>query len=889
MARIYVSATYSDLKEHREKVYRVLRQLGHDAVAMEDYVATDQRPLARCLADVEACDLYVGIFAHRYGYIPEHNNPERRSITELEYRHAETLGIPRLIFLLDLTAPWLPSWIDAFTGDGDQGARIRAFRDELGRERLVSFFANADELAQKASVAVTNHSRYQLVRDLPAVTASEMWTIPPPVRLFVGRDEQLAALHDHLAGQGAATLVPTAALSGMGGVGKTQLALAYAHRYRGEYELGWWVPAESELGILTALGTLGVALGLPPELPPAELAAQVRDALRQRSGWLLIFDNASGPTAVAEFLPVTGGGHVLVTSRDPAWQGIADQTPVDVLPPDEAIELLRRHSGDSDQQAGAELAEALGRLPLALEQAGAYAGRLRLIGYQDPLAHYLTLFRRRQQRQRELLATGQPLSYPRTVDATFTLALDQLRETDLPAISLLEIIAFLAPDKIPVRLLLSRPEYLPSPIAEVARDSVARDKMVTDLLRAGLLTPDRARSGVARTHLIIQIVTEAHLSHPEQRQRIEQAVELLAAFFPDEGWRPDHQQRCVELLPHARTVLRHAQSMHLATPAVAQLLLTVGHYLWGSHLALHEAHDLHLRALTINRRLYRGDHPAVIRNLNELGADLRRLDRLQEAHDVHTQALEMCRRLYKGDHPAVARSLASVAVDLRRLGETEEARDLDLQALVMRQRLHTDDHPDVARSLFGLAMDMRALYETQRAWELDVQALEMRERLYHGDHPAICYSISNLAINLQISHEIDQARQLEEQALEMRRRLYHRDHPEIATNLSNYANIFYMIEEFNEAWKLDTQALKIRQQFYEGDHPTIAESLHNLAADMRALRRSTRAQELQEQALAMEQRLFETMRSDLHPRREVLADAAVILIVTGRRLRAFDD
>ena len=253
MARIYVSSTYSDLKEHREKVYRVLRQLGHDAVAMEDYVATDQRPLARCLADVEACDLYVGIVAHRYGHVPEHNNPDRRSITELEYRLAETLGIPRLIFLLDLTAPWLPSSIDALTGDGDQGARIKAFRDELERRRLVSFFANADELAQKVSVAVTNHSRYVLVRDLPAVTASQVWTIPPPVRLFVGRDEQLAALHDQLIGQGAATLVPTAALSGMGGVGKTQLALAYAHRYREEYELGSWVPAETELGILTAL------------------------------------------------------------------------------------------------------------------------------------------------------------------------------------------------------------------------------------------------------------------------------------------------------------------------------------------------------------------------------------------------------------------------------------------------------------------------------------------------------------------------------------------------------------------------------------------------------------------------------------------------------------
>jgi len=151
MARIYLSATYGDLTEHREKAYRALRQLGHDAIAMEDYVAADQRPLGKCLDDVAACDLYVGAFAHRYGYVPEHGNPDGRSITELEYRHAEALGVPRLVFLLDPATPWPPAWMDAFTGDGDHGARIHALRDELGRERLASFFATSDQLAQQPS------------------------------------------------------------------------------------------------------------------------------------------------------------------------------------------------------------------------------------------------------------------------------------------------------------------------------------------------------------------------------------------------------------------------------------------------------------------------------------------------------------------------------------------------------------------------------------------------------------------------------------------------------------------------------------------------------------------------------------------------------------------
>jgi hypothetical protein len=301
MARIYVSSTYGDLKDHREHVYRTLRQLGHDVIAMEDYVAADQRPLDRCLADVAACDLYVGILAHRYGYIPDKDNSERRSITELEYRHARALSKSCLVFLLDPEASWPATSMDAITKDNERGARIEALREELDREHLVSFFATAEELAQKVSVATTNQLKDQPATGQSAMPYGRGWIIPPPVRSFTGRIEQLAALRAQLTGQGTATLVPTSALTGMGGIGKTQLALAYAQRYRGDYTLGWWVPAETQLGVLTALAELGVVLGLPELLSPAELAARTRDALGERSGWLLIFDNAPDPAAVADY------------------------------------------------------------------------------------------------------------------------------------------------------------------------------------------------------------------------------------------------------------------------------------------------------------------------------------------------------------------------------------------------------------------------------------------------------------------------------------------------------------------------------------------------------------------------------------------------------------
>jgi uncharacterized protein YukE len=163
MAKIYISSTYGDLKEYREKVYQVLRQLGHDTVAMEDYVATGQHPpLDKCLSDVAGSDCYVGIFAWRYGYIPEgENNPKGKSITELEYCRATEAGKPCFIFLLDENAPWLPKFTDSHTGEGDEGKKIEELRQELGKNKLISFFTSAEELSGLVSVAISNWQKEQ--------------------------------------------------------------------------------------------------------------------------------------------------------------------------------------------------------------------------------------------------------------------------------------------------------------------------------------------------------------------------------------------------------------------------------------------------------------------------------------------------------------------------------------------------------------------------------------------------------------------------------------------------------------------------------------------------------------------------------------------------------
>jgi HEAT repeat protein len=148
MAKIYVSSTFLDLEGYRAQVEKVIRRMGHIDVAMEYYVAEDQRPVARCLADVTDCDVYVGIFAWRYGWQPKDDNPNQFSITEMEFRQAEKTGKPCLIFLLSEDAPWPRKHMDKDT------TKIETLRNGASAKHNGDWFASPDELARKVAEAI---------------------------------------------------------------------------------------------------------------------------------------------------------------------------------------------------------------------------------------------------------------------------------------------------------------------------------------------------------------------------------------------------------------------------------------------------------------------------------------------------------------------------------------------------------------------------------------------------------------------------------------------------------------------------------------------------------------------------------------------------------------
>ena len=387
-----------------------------DAVTdMAYFPARDGKPAQVCREAVAAADVFVLIAGFRYGS-PVPDRPQL-SYTELEHATAEQRGIPRLVFLLgeDTEGP------AAMFGDLEYGARQHAFRDRLaGSGVTTATVSSPARVGDRVVQALTALPRPQQ-RSAPAEAsarsgrARRVWTIPARVRGFTGRAELMAELEAALR-SGGPTVVQ--AVTGMGGIGKTTTAIEYAHRHYEEFDIAWWVPAEDPALIPERLAELALALELTGVTDPAGVGvARLLGELASRDRWLLVFDNAEDPRALSRFLP-EGPGQVLITSRNPAWRGIAATVGVREFTRAESIALLRRLAPQLTELEADRVAAAVGDLPLAVEQAGSL-----LADTGMAVDKYLRLLAERAQ---DVLDHDPGGAYPQSVAASWAVAFDRL-------------------------------------------------------------------------------------------------------------------------------------------------------------------------------------------------------------------------------------------------------------------------------------------------------------------------------------------------------------------------------------------------------------------------------------------------------------------------------
>ena len=363
-----------------------------------------------------------------------------------------------------------------------------------------------------------------------------VWNVPARNPGFTGRDGLLVAVREALLSGDRAVVQ---ALYGLGGVGKTQLAVEYAHRFAGGYDLVWWVNAEAAQLIGEQLAGLAAELGCAE--PGAGLAAArgaVLAELRQRDRWLLVFDNAAGPEDVAGALP-SGAGHVLITSRAQDWAEVAVPVEVDVLARAESAAILvNRVPGLGEAEAG-RVAAALGDLPLALAQAAGY-----MAGTGTPAAEYLDLL---AARAAQVLDQGRSAAYPRSLTAVTQLAFDRLRDEDPAAAALAAICAFLAPEPVPADWFPRAAAQLPAPLASQAADPLAWRQVLARVRQQALARLDQ--HGL-QMHRLTQAILRGYLPPEQAADTRDRAAALLAANHPGEAQLPSTWPGWARLLPH---------------------------------------------------------------------------------------------------------------------------------------------------------------------------------------------------------------------------------------------------------------------------------------------------------------------------------------------------
>jgi TIR domain/Tetratricopeptide repeat len=638
----------------------------------------------------------------------------------------------------------------------------------------------------------------------------EVWNVPARLGMFTGRDDLLAEVAAGLAGGGRVAVAGVTAVHGLGGVGKTQLSIEYAHRHAADYDVVWWVNAQQTALVGEQLAALAAPLGLPVTGVIPDDAAAVRAALARRTGWLVVFDNAESAEQIRPWLPdAPRGGHVLITSRSPVWGGLAVRVTVDVLHRAETVALLSRHIPGVDAATADALAQELGDLPLAVAQA---AGYLEQTGATP--ADYLDRFRRRRA---VMLGKGGDLVYGGTVDTAWSLALDQLTVRYPPAAVLLGLAGWLGPEPIPLGLFTDHPDLLPPPMAATVTGTDPGQDL-DDVLGVILGFALARRTGnTLVVHRLVQAVIRAHQTPDQASAAADTVGRLLAAHRPGTPDDPGSWDGWAVLGPH----LLHATA-DLDPDDPHQLRSATGWFCW------------HLYA--------RGDYPA--------------------AHTLADHLHRQAGRVLGDDHPDTLNAAHTHARILAALGHHQAARTLAEDTLAHRRRVLGDDHPDTLVSANNLAGRLAALGEHQAAQLLAEDTLTRYRRVLGDDHPDTLHSASNLAVRLADLGEHQAARTLAEDTLARRRRILGDDHPDTLNSAGNLANRLADLGEHQAARTLAEDTLGRRRRILGDDHPDTLNSAGNLAATLANLGEHQAARTLAEDALARNRRVL----GDDHPR-----------------------
>ena len=730
-----------------------------------------------------------------------------------------------------------------------------------------------------------------------------IWNIPYPQNpVFTGREGVLTRLAETLRPGEAVALTQPQAISGLGGIGKTQLAVEYAYQHRKDYQAVLWTRADTTEALIAGYGEIAQVLDLPQkeEQDQGLVVKAVQTWLTRQAGWLLILDNADDLALVRPFLPPASSGHLLLTTRAQTMGRLAQRIEVETLDSEMgALLLLRRAdliprnaSLDAALPADVALAKAitqeLGGLPLALDQAGAYIEET-----QCGLAEYQ---RQYQIRRAELLARRGGLvdDHPDSVATTWSLSFQKVEQANPIAAELLRICAFLAPDAIPEELLV---EALKTPLAvseglgeegngfsPLTSRSCQQPKSTSPgtsggeinkaiaILRAYSLIQRNTEEKTMRAHRLVQAVVRDALEEQVQVAWITRVICATNSLFPQVAF--SAWKQCARYLPQALVCDAWVTEKNLKLLEGASMLHRAGWYLY-ERAQYAEAEPLYVRALAIREQLLGVSHPNTAHTLNNLAVLYRSQGKYAEAEPLGVRALAIDEHVYGPEHPEVAADLNNLALLYKSQGKYAEAEPLYVRALAICERQLGVSHPNTANTLNNLAILYRSQGKYAEAEPLYVRALAIREQQLGVSHPNTANSLNNLAALYRSQRKYAEAEPLYMRALAICEQQLGVSHPNTANTLNNLATLYYDQGKYEQGEPLYVRALAISEQVYGPEHPEVATNLNNLALLYKSQGKYAEAEPLYQRALMIYERM---LGSEHHTTQTIRANYTTLLV-----------
>jgi tetratricopeptide (TPR) repeat protein len=626
----------------------------------------------------------------------------------------------------------------------------------------------------------------------PAAMPDVWGVVPRRNTRFTGREALFNEAYQLL--QSAESGAGVVTLHGMSGVGKTQMAAEYAHRFGSEYDVVWWVNAEKRVTYRRQLAELAPKLGLQTGQEYGERLRAVRDSLRRGepySRWLLILDGADEPDQIWDLVP-TGPGHVIITSRNPEWsEHNSKLLEIPVYARDESVAFIRRRAPRLTESDADQLAEALEDLPLLLDQTAGWLNDSDL-----SVEQYIALLEGGIDSDVVKVSADFPLAF----QTAWSILLNKLRETVPESVDLLRLCTFFAPGFIPVRLLKEMPsDELPEQLAGLLNDPLLWNKAINQLRTYSVVRLESHEASLDEPvssgeslylHRMVHQIVHKDMPDDDRGEFIDVVRRALAAADPRRPTDPDLWPGYAEIVPH----LKYADVLKSKDSQVQRLVFNCLRYMYfsGEYRA---GIKLGERALKAWRRLLGPTHPRIWELTYHYTNLLRALGDYTRTEALSRDAVNHLREERGPQDLEHLRAAAGLAADLRGLARYDEALELSKWVLVAYRELLGDQDSRTLNAQNNLAVSLRLLGRYQEIVEADRQTMEARRQLLRARHPWTLSSEISYAIDLRLLGRYADAESIQAKNVRDNRLVMGPDNPQTLKAEHNLALCRYRLGE----------------------------------------------------------------------------------------------